>query len=159
MNLLIRLLYVLILAMFRPRLPAGKARSVLRLVTLPNDLDLNFHMNNGRYLTLCDLSRVDMFLRTGLVRLMWQRHWAPLIAEHTMVYKSGLRLFDKFELTADITHWDEKYFYMAHRFERRGKLVAEGTSKGVIRGREGVIAPEQVLAALLAQGARRDAGP
>ena len=35
-----------------------------------NDLDINFHMNNGRYMTICDLTRVDLFVRSGLGKLM-----------------------------------------------------------------------------------------
>ncbi|MDC0434241.1 thioesterase family protein [bacterium] len=35
-------------------------------IVLPNDLDLTMHMNNGRYLTICDFNRVDLFVRSGL---------------------------------------------------------------------------------------------
>ncbi len=31
--------------------------SVLRFRVWPNDLDFNFHLNNGRYLTLMDIGR------------------------------------------------------------------------------------------------------
>jgi len=65
-------------------LPAGQAISELTLLTLPNDLDINLHVNNGRYLTLCDLNRVDFFIRTGLARVMLARGWVPIVAEHTM---------------------------------------------------------------------------
>ena len=45
-----------------------------------------------------------------------------------------------------LTHWDDRNFYMSHQFFIGERLVAEGKSVGVIRGREGVIAPETVLA-------------
>ena len=69
MSLWFRMLYVWILAYFRERLPVGPARSVLVLRVLPNDLDINFHVNNGRFLTLCDLNRMDLFIRTGLLKV------------------------------------------------------------------------------------------
>lgn len=150
MNLYLRLLYVLVVSVFRPRLPAGKTTSELTLFTLPNDLDINFHVNNGRYLTLCDLSRVDLFLRSGLGRVMISRGWMPIIAEHTMTYRKPLGAFRRFKATMHLTHWDEKYFFMTHIFSINEKIIAEGTSKGVVRGKGGVIAPEEVIAAIIA---------
>jgi acyl-CoA thioesterase FadM len=122
------------------------AESRLNLITLPNDLDLNMHMNNGRFLTICDLSRVDLFIRSGLVAALRKYKWAPIVTEHTMNYKRPLNLFDKFEVVMQLTHWDDRNFYMSHQFFIGERLVAEGKSVGVIRGREGVIAPETVLA-------------
>ncbi|WP_295762855.1 hypothetical protein [Undibacterium sp.] len=53
----------------------------------------------------------------------------------------------------ELTHWDEKFFFMTHRFSIGDKLIAEGTSKGVLRGKNGVIAPQEVIAAVLASRA------
>lgn len=145
MNLLCRLLYVLIASFFKERLPAGKAENYLTLYALPNDLDVNFHMNNGRYLTICDLNRVDFFIRTGLLGVMLKKKWRPIIAEHTMIYKKSINLFDKFQVSMALTHWDDKYFYMTHTFRDGERILAEGTSKGVVLSRDGVIAPEDVI--------------
>jgi acyl-CoA thioesterase FadM len=145
MNLIFRMLWVWLLSLRRERLPIGVAESRLNLMTLPNDLDVNLHMNNGRFLTICDLSRVDMFIRSGLVTALRKYKWAPIITEHTMSYKRPLRLFQKFEVVMQLTHWDERCFYMSHQFFDGDRLVAEGKSMGVIRGREGVVAPEIVM--------------
>lgn len=148
MNLILRMLWVWLLSLRRERLPIGPAESRLRLMTLPNDLDVNLHMNNGRYLTIADLSRVDLFIRTGLVTLMRQNRWAPVVAEHTMTYKRSLRLFQRFEAVMQLTHWDERCFHMSHQFLVDDRVVAEGTSKGVILGQQGVVPPETVMARL-----------
>src|SRR6476660_7713220 len=129
MNLLLRMLYVLVLSLFRERLPVGRTGSVLALRTLPNDLDLNLHMNNGRYLTICDLNRVDLFIRTGLLKVMLRQKWMPVVAEHTMTYKKPLKVFERFKVSLDVTHWDDKYFYMTHTFTTRDRVVAEGKSR------------------------------
>jgi acyl-CoA thioesterase FadM len=125
--------------------------STLSQRVLPNDLDLNLHMNNGRFLTICDLNRVDLFVRTGLLALMMKRGWAPIIVRHTMDYKKALRPFQKYEVSMTITHWDEKHFHATHQFIARGKVLAEGTSVAVILGREGVIPPAQVVEAVAAR--------
>ena len=70
MSLIFRMLYIYILSFFKEKLPIGKSTNTLNLITLLNDLDLNFHVNNGRFLTICDLNRIDFFIRTGLLKLM-----------------------------------------------------------------------------------------
>jgi acyl-CoA thioesterase FadM len=146
MSLIFRMMYVYVLTLFRERLPIGESRSDLRLITLPNDLDINLHMNNGRYLTICDLNRVDMFIRTGLAKVMIKKGWMPIIADHTMTYKRPLKLFERFHVSLSLTHWDEKFFYMTHTFMAGDRLVAVGTSKGVVRAKSGVVTPEEVIA-------------
>jgi acyl-CoA thioesterase FadM len=149
MNLLFRMLYVLTLSLFRERLDAGNLVSRLGLRVLPNDLDINFHMNNGRYLTICDLNRVDLFARSGLLKAMFRRNWIPVIAEHTMAYKKPLGMFERFDVMLEVTHWDEKYFYMKHTFSNSQRILAEGTSKGCVYARGlGVVSPADALAAV-----------
>lgn len=148
MSLYVRMLCVLIVALFKPRLPAGVTSCSLSMVVLPNDLDVNLHMNNGRFLTICDLNRVDLFIRTGLLTVMRRRRWTPIVAEHTMIYRKPLRLFDRYIVSLELVGWDEKYFNMRHSFFRRGTLIAEGTSKGCVRSRDGVIPPLEVIAAI-----------
>lgn len=148
MNLVFRLLYVLVLSLFRERLPLTAVESRLGLRTMPNDLDVNLHMNNGRYLTICDLNRVDLFIRTGLLKVMLRKKWMPMVAEHTMTYKKPLKVFERFDVSLAVTHWDEKFFYMTHTFEAGGRIVAEGTSRAVVRARDGVVRPDDVLAAV-----------
>ncbi len=150
MNLIFRMIYVAILSLFRKTLGIGNSISELRLRVLPNDLDINLHMNNGRYLTMCDLNRVDLFIRTGLMKAMFKRSWIPLIAEHTMTYKKPLSLFDSFILRTEVTRWDEKYFYMTHTFSTNDLIVAEGTSRGCVyaKKKKMVVAPSEVIAAV-----------
>jgi len=131
MSLIFRMFWLLLSSRFKPRLPHIKPVNELNMMVLPNDLDINLHMNNGRYLTICDLSRVDMF---------------PIITEHTMKYKKALKLFQKYTVTMTVTGWDERSFDMVHTFHVGDRVVAEGTSKGVIYSKkDGIISPEQVM--------------
>lgn len=149
MNLIFRMIYIFTHSIFSERLDVGNLSNQLSLRVLPNDLDINLHMNNGRYLTICDLNRVDLFIRTGLLKAMFKRGWIPVIAEHTMTYKKPLNLFERFDVSMQVTHWDEKYFYMMHTFRKGDRIVAEGTSKGCVYARGlGVISPAEALAAV-----------
>lgn len=149
MNLIFRMLFVIIRSWFCERLEAGNFTSELSLRVLPNDIDINFHMNNGRYLTICDLNRVDIFARSGLLKAMFKRNWLPVIAEHTMTYKKPLGIFVGFKVKTEVTHWDEKYFYMKHVFTKDERVMAEGTSKGCVYARGiGVVSPDEAIAAV-----------
>jgi acyl-CoA thioesterase FadM len=149
MNLIFRMIYVLIAGMFRERMDASNLVSEFDLRVLPNDIDINFHMNNGRYLTICDLNRVDIFSRSGLLKAMFKRNWIPLIAEHTMTYKKPLDIFDRFNVKTEVQHWDQKYFYMTHTFIKGDRVIAEGTSKGCVYARGvGVVSPADAMAAV-----------
>ncbi len=145
MSLIVRMLFILFASVFKPRLPIEKPKNALSLHVLPNDLDINFHMNNGRYLTICDLTRIDMFIRTGLAKTMLKEKWIPVIAEHTVKYKKALRPFQKYQVSMDVTGWDDRSFFMAHTFIVGERVVAEGTSVGVILSKGGVIPPVTVM--------------
>lgn len=155
MNLIFRMLWVIIMSKFRSRLEVGNFVSVLKLHVLPNDIDINFHMNNGRYLTICDLNRIDVFARSGLLKAMFKRNWIPVIAEHTMTYKKPLNIFERYEVKLEVMRWDEKFFYMVHTFKVGERIVAEGTSKGCVYARgKGVVSPADAIAAVEQDRAR-----
>lgn len=152
MNLFIRMIWILISCWRKPDIKPTELQNSLFLKVLPNDLDINMHMNNGRYLTVCDLSRIDFFIRTGLARAMLANKWMPIIAEHTMSYKRPLGLFNSYQLDMSIERWDEKFFYCRHVFIVDGREVAVGTSKAVIKAVKGeVIAPLEVVQYLVLQ--------
>lgn len=145
MNLIFRMMYLLLASVFKSRLPIEYPKNALTLRVLPNDIDINMHMNNGRYLTICDLSRVDMFIRSGLAKTMLKKKWMPVISEHTMSYKKPLRMFQKYNVEMKIIDWNEKSFQMTHTFLVDGKVFAMGTSKGCVINKNGVIPPEKVM--------------
>lgn len=145
MNLILRMLVLMVASIFKSKLPIVKPVNELRLRVLPNDIDINFHMNNGRYLTICDLTRVDMFIRTGLAKAMIKHGWMPVISEHTMKYKKSLKLFQGYDVKMEVVDWDEKAFHMLHTFHVGDRVVAEGTSRGVIVGKQGVVPPQEVI--------------
>ena len=148
MNLIFRMLWVIIRSIFMQRLE-GHYTSSLVLRVLPNDIDINLHMNNGRYLTICDLNRVDIFARSGLLKAMFKRGWMPVLADHTMTYKKPLGLFARYDVKLEVTHWDEKFVYMKHTFTKDERVMAEGTSKGCVYARgAGVVRLDDAFAAV-----------
>lgn len=78
MNLWFRLLYQLLRRPWRRPISVLEA-SNLQIRCWPSDLDFNFHMNNGRYLSLMDLGRLDLVARSGLLATMIKRRWRPVL--------------------------------------------------------------------------------
>lgn len=147
MNLILRLLYVLFNAVRGPRL-GPLDESVIRLRVLPNDLDTNLHLNNGRYLTLMDLGRVDLLIRLGVVREMRRRRWGGVVASATVRFRRPLNLFQRFELHTRLLCWDDRWFYMEHRMIRRGETAAVAIVKARFMAADGRrLQPGEVVAA------------
>lgn len=147
MNLILRLLYVVLGTLRGPRL-GPLDESVVWLRVLPTDLDLNRHLNNGRYLTLMDLGRVDLLARLGVVREMRRRGWGGAVASLTIRYRRPLNLWDRFGLHTRLLCWDDRWFYMEQRFTRRGETAAAAIVKARFVARDGRrLPPGEVVAA------------
>ena len=143
MTLLGRMLWKGLTLKARPPLdPLGE--SVLRFRVWPNDLDINLHMNNGRYLGMMDLGRLDLAFRTGLGRAITRHRWKPLVGGITMRYRRSLAPFARYELHTRMLGWDAKWCFLEQRFLQKGELIAEGVVKLLFRGPDGNI-PSQAL--------------
>ena len=103
MNLYFRLLWVMLMARRRKVITEDNLNNEVTTTIMPNDLDLNLHVNNGRYMTLCDFNRVDLFVRSGLASIMIKNKLAPVVAEHTMTYIKPLRVFNRIRITMKLS--------------------------------------------------------
>lgn len=129
MNLYFRLCWLVLKhLLFRKHLEPFDT-SCLKFTVLPSDLDLNLHMNNGRYLAMMDLGRFELMLRTGLFRKGVLRRWMPVIADLKIRYRYSLKAFQQVELHTRMVGWDRKWFYLEQRFEHRGRLMARALVK------------------------------
>lgn len=144
MNLLFRLFAIIVESFFRKRLHP-LSESVLHLRVWPNDLDLNFHMNNGRFLSIMDLGRLDLLLRTDLAGALIRHRWQPLAGAVNIRYKQSLLPFQRYRLHTKVIGWDEKWFYIEQRFERKNRTIAVGLVKALFRGPHRNITPEATL--------------
>ena len=127
--------------------PLGDQRTALRV--LPNDLDLLRHMNNGVYLSLMDLCRVDMLVRTGVHHAVSARGWYPVVVGESIRFRRSLQLWEKFEIVTRVLGWDDRVVYLEQVFERRRatgepEVVAEAivAARFLARTGGGVPAPD-----------------
>ncbi|RYV50299.1 acyl-CoA thioesterase [Pengzhenrongella frigida] len=154
MNRLLRLAWIVARARLDARRAGWQAdspfvprRTALRV--LPNDLDLLRHMNNGVYLSLMDLGRVDMMLRTGVHAAVSAQGWYPVVVGESIRFRRSLQLWERFEIETRVLGWDDRVVYLEQVFERRRpsgdvEVVAEAivAARFLARTGGGVPAPD-----------------
>jgi acyl-CoA thioesterase FadM len=146
-NLYLRLLGLLM------RLAAVQRRGVLDdsrvpFRVMPNDCDINLHMNNGRYLSFMDLGRLHLVAQVGLLKIVIRKRWKPVLAAAEINFIRSLAPLQKFDLVTRVVTWDDKYVYMEQLFESRATLCAHAFVKGLFLGQQGRVSNSAVLAQL-----------
>lgn len=117
----------------------------LHLRVWPNDIDLNFHLNNARFLSIMDYGRTHLLARTGLLTHILRSRWRPLIGAVWVTYRRSLPLLAKFTLASRMACWDERWFYMEQTFTGGEGLAAVGLVKAVLRDTNGNLDPQKVI--------------
>ncbi len=116
-------------------------RSSLDFRVSPGDIDVNLHMNNGRYLTIMDLGRIDILIRTGLWREMKRQKLQGVVAAQRVRYRHALAPWDRFRVESRILGWNNDGIIFDHRMirDRNGeeKLAAAATNRFVFVARGG----------------------
>ena len=145
MLLLFRFLLTILPSRFRTKI-GPLDESVVRFTVLPHDCDLNFHLNAGRFVSFMDIARVELIARARLLRKLVRRGWRPIGGGLVVRYRRSILPFERFEIRSRLVGWDERWFYIEHIVERGGEFCAIGHMRTMIRGKEGTIAPRDVLA-------------
>jgi acyl-CoA thioesterase FadM len=132
-------LYFRLFILFIKNLILGKNQKLdlskdldLEMRVYPNDLDVFRHVNNGRYLTLMDLGRFHLLMKSGAMKRIIAEGYRPHILGAFLKYKKELRLFQKFTLKTKIVYWDDKSIYLRHLFVRGDQICAEAIVKGIL---------------------------
>jgi acyl-CoA thioesterase FadM len=137
MNLYLRLIWTLVRAWRAPCIEPG-CWIERRLRVWPSDLDVNGHMNNGRYLTIVDLMLVEYFVRTGFARALLEAGWRPMSGGAFISYRKALQPFQRYRLRFTQAGADAVWNYMRFEFLRDdGEVCAAGYMKGAAVGKQG----------------------
>ena len=146
LSTILRTLIIVLRGLWAPR-REPLAEYVLRFRVSLGDLDTNIHMNNGRYLSLMDLGRVDMALRSGIYQTALRRRWMPVIGSAMVRFRRSLGPFQKFELRTRLVGWDDRWFFFEQRFESGDVLYALAQVRATFRSKGRALPPAEVLTA------------
>jgi acyl-CoA thioesterase FadM len=117
--------------MFLARRPALGIREVgvVAIRVLPTDLDFAGHMNNGVYLSIMDIGRIDLFRRVGAWSTLLKAGYGPVIANETITFRRSLKLWQKFTIESRVIGVDAKALYLEHRAVIAGEIYASATMR------------------------------
>jgi acyl-CoA thioesterase FadM len=146
MNLIFRMILTIFIAK-RARAMGPMDVSRVHMRVWPTDLDVQMHMNNGRYLSIMDLGRIDLMVRTGFWAIARKRGWFPVVGSVRVDYRRSLTLFQRYEMTSQIVGWDDRWIFMEQQFLAAGKLHARAIFKTMIRSKAGLVTPVDVMKA------------
>jgi acyl-CoA thioesterase FadM len=150
-NVIWRTLLVILRArLHKHRRPlAANAISRIRVTTLPTDIDLLRHMNNGRYLSLFDLGRWDLLIRTGLADATRQQGWYPVVSNETITFRKSLNLWQPFVIETRFIGHDDRAFFLEHRAVVDGEIYARAIIRArMLRRTGGTVPHEELFAAI-----------
>jgi acyl-CoA thioesterase FadM len=147
MNLYLRLIFTLLRAWRLPKLKIGDTLE-RQFQVLPNDLDINGHMNNGRYMTIVDLMLMEYFVRIGFAAVLIKKSWRPMSGGSFITYRQGLTPFQKYRLRYKIDACDAHWNFMRFEFLDGSKICASGYMKGAAVGKLGIVPNRESYAAL-----------
>ncbi len=120
-----------------------------RHICWPWDLDMWRELNNGRTLSIYDLGRIPLAIRTGLVPALAREGWGLTVAGSVLRYRRRVRGFDKLQMRSRLIGWDARFMYLEQAmFRPSGDCTSHAIFRTAVTDRNGIVAPERVLAAL-----------
>lgn len=150
MNLYFRLFLLQLRVRLRPstgrRRPSlwDEVRTPFRVTV--TDLDPLRHVNNGKYLSMLDLGRLDLMLRSGFWGAIAERGWYPVVSAQTITYKRSLTLGQRFDLVTRVLGLDDRAAYLEQTFVRRGTVVARAVVQArFLRRTGGTVSTAELL--------------
>lgn len=147
-NLIFRTIIHLILSHRAPRIdPHGVG--TIRLRVLPTDIDVLGHMNNGVYLSLMDLGRIDVMIRSGVWKKFRAQGFYPVMANETITFRKSLPLWQRFEIESRVAGYDDKAVYVEQRFVVKGEIFARAMTRARVLKKGGGVVSIRELSELM----------
>lgn len=145
MNLWLRLIYEVLTWRLRTREDwHAVGRRTYRV--WPSDLDIYKHMNNGVFLTLLDVSRYDLALRSGTWKKWKQLGWYPVVVAETVTFRKSLMPWQSFDIESKVIGWDDQAFYFEQRFVVGNEIYTKAVVKiRFLKRTRGILSPDEVI--------------
>jgi len=127
-HLIFRTIYLLWRSRRRPSLGMRDVSRVPMRV-LPTDLDILGHMNNGVYLSIMDLGRMDLMIREGFWAKLRAQKMYPVMVSETITFRRSLHPWERFILETRVIGVDDKAVFVEQRFVIDGEIAARAMTR------------------------------
>lgn len=135
-NLLFRLLWLRLTVGRKPRLSFDDVDR-LPMRARWTDLDQLRHVNNGVFLSMMDLGRVDLMMRTGVWKKLMDAGFYPVVASQTITYRKSLQWRQRFVLETRMAGFHDRALFVEQRFVVDGEIFARAFVKARFLKRSG----------------------
>jgi acyl-CoA thioesterase FadM len=116
---------------------------------MPWDIDMWMELNNGRTLSLLDLGRIPLAIRTGLLEVLRHEKWGLAVAGTSVRYRRRVRTLERFEMRSRLVTWDDKFFYLEQgMWARNGDCANHALFRTAVTDRNGLVKTQRVRDAM-----------
>ncbi len=145
MFIMARMVYAYFYHLFTKK-PADAYEAVsLPLCVMPWDCDANFHINNGRYLSIMDVARTQLYFGTGVIRAMMKNRWVPVVTSSHLLYRRSIDIFVKYDLSSQFVGRTDKFLIVEHRFSIKGETAVLSYVALAFRDKKGVVDSDRLV--------------
>jgi acyl-CoA thioesterase FadM len=107
----------------------------------PWDLDPWVELNNGRTLTLFDLGRLPLGVRTGIDRLLTANRWGLTVAGSSVRYRRRVTMFSRLVMHSRCLGWDGRFLYTEQSMWKGAECTSHVLIRSAIVSRAGIVPP------------------
>ncbi|OZA17277.1 MAG: thioeseterase [Rhodobacterales bacterium 17-64-5] len=113
----------------------------------PWDLDPWAELNNGRTLTIYDLGRLPLGLRTGIQKHLMANRWGLTVAGSTVRYRRRVTVFSRLSGHSRCLGWDERCLYIEQSMWRGEECTSHVLIRSAIVTKAGIVQPARLAEA------------
>lgn len=110
----------------------------------PTDIDLS-NVNQSIYLYYLELARWEWIFASQIRGLMKEFECLPITGTQLIRNLRPLKNLQKFRITSQLTHWDDKWLYIDQSILRGNEVIAVATIKGLFKAKKGLVATATLL--------------
>lgn len=143
----IRMIFAMASARRMPRLGIFDAH-VNQVTCLPWDLDPWVELNNGRTLTLFDLGRLPLSVRTALGAALRSKGWGLTVAGSTTRYRRRVTVFSRLTMRSRCIGWDNRFIYIEQSMWKGEECTSHVLIRSAIVSKAGIVPPAELALAM-----------
>jgi len=140
----LRVLKTLITSRLNPAIRLNET-GILRMRAGLMDIDNFGEINNGRQLTLMDLGRYDLAVRSGLLKIVTRNKWGLAIGGSSVRYRRRIPFLKCFEMRSRVVGHDGRWFYFLQELWCEDQICTSALIKGGMISKDGLIPAPEVL--------------
>jgi acyl-CoA thioesterase FadM len=115
-------------------------------------MDHFIEMNNGRHLTLYDLGRFDLAVKTGLWDTLKKEKWGLVVAGSSVRFRKRIFAFQKISMKTQLIGMDHRWFYIQQSMEVNGEPCSSALFRTGVTEKGRTVLTERVSKAMDQEG-------